>query len=150
MPVRLEKIVSAAGFAMVLLAPAGAEAQFKVCNQTLNLYNVAIGIVVAEGAVETEGWWTLAANSCVTPIKEPLGNRYYYLYASNIYGDDAVTGKTDLCVKYKQPFRNLKTDPLRPGCWLKGLIQVKFKEIDTKGYPVTSWTVFIEAQGEGE
>ena len=131
-----------------LVLAADARAELKVCNQTLNLYNVAIGTVVAEGEVETEGWWTLAANSCVTPVKSALANRYYYLYASTIHGDDAVTGKTELCIN-KQQFLIRKIDPERPACWQRGLIQVKFQEIDTK-VGSESWTVFIEAGGEGE
>ena len=137
------------GVAVALFGISGeARAELKVCNQTLNLYNVAIGTVVAEGEVETEGWWTLAANSCVSPVRTPLANRYYYLYASDIHGDDAVTGKTELCVN-KQQFLIRKIDPERPACWQRGLIQVKFQEIDTK-QGSEDWTVFIEVGGGAE
>src|SRR4051812_16727498 len=61
-----------------------AAAELKVCNQTLNLYNVAIGTVGEGGSFTTEGWWTLSANDCVSPIKDKLTSRYVYVFATSI------------------------------------------------------------------
>jgi uncharacterized membrane protein len=134
--------------AAALLVAAPAKAELKICNQTLNFYNLALGSVVAEGEVETEGWWTLPANSCVSLIREDLSNRYYYLYATGIYGDAAVTGPTKLCIN-KKAFKIERIDPVRPSCWPRGFIEAGFWEIDTGPDVPPSWIVFIEAE-EGE
>ena len=132
------------GLAVMLLAvmPAPALAEFRVCNQTLNLYNVAVGYLVEEAQVAetegwwTEGWWTLAANSCTSPIKEPLASKFFYLYGTDIYGEPAIVGTTEMCVAAKQfIIRGLED------CWVRGFEQVWFLEVDTGNAP--SWTVFI-------
>ena len=128
----------------LLAAGAGppAHAEFRVCNQTLNLYNVAIGYLVEDAQVTetegwwTEGWWTLAANSCTSPIKEPLESSYFYLYGTDIYGEPAIVGSTDMCVADKQFIITDQKD-----CWVQGYRRVGFLEVDTKNAP--SWTVFI-------
>jgi uncharacterized membrane protein len=124
--------------ALMLLAgtPAPADAEFRVCNQTLNLFNVAIGRPVGGDLFETEGWWTLAANSCTSPIKEPLESSYFYLYGTDIYGEPAIAGSTDMCVASRQFIITDQKD-----CWVRGYQQVRFLEVDTRNAP--SWTVFI-------
>ena len=129
--------------ALMLVAgtPGPASAEFRVCNQTLNLFNIAIGRPVTKDLFETdlfetEGWWTLAANSCTSPIKEPLESSYFYLYGTDIYGEPAIVGSTDMCVADKQ-----FTITDRKDCWVRGYRQVRFLEVDTKNAP--SWTVFI-------
>ena len=124
--------------ALMLLAgtPAPAHAEFRVCNQTLNLFNVAIGRPIANAQFETEGWWTLAANSCTSLIKEPLEASYLYLYGTDIYGEAAIVGSTDMCVADKQFIITDQKD-----CWVQGYRRVGFLEVDTKNAP--SWTVFI-------
>src|SRR5437667_8809818 len=138
------------GLSLLLAAPAmiaamelgarPASAEFKVCNQTLSLYNVAIGTEKA-GVFQTEGWWTLAANDCVTPIALDLGSRYVYVLATNIYGDDALTGGTTMCIDRRKHFVIAGTD----NCWLRGYEEAKFKEIDT--HSANSWTAFIRENG---
>lgn len=117
-------------------APGPANAEFRVCNQTLNLFNVAIGRPIGGDLFETEGWWTLAANSCTSPIKEPLESSYVYLYGTDIYGEPAIVGSTAMCVTDKQFSLRDQKD-----CWVQGYRQVRFLEVDTRNAP--SWTVFI-------
>jgi len=117
-------------------APHSALAQFRVCNQTLNLFNVAIGYPVEGDLFKTEGWWTLAANSCTSPIKEKLTFSYYYVYGTDIYGEPAITGSTEMCVAARQ-----FTIADRKDCWVRGFQQVPFLEVNTKN--AESWTVFI-------
>lgn len=126
------------GLALLLLAGLAlpARAEFRVCNQTLNLFNVAIGYPVAGNLFETEGWWTLAANSCTSLIKKPLESSYFYLYGTDIYGEPAIVGSTDMCVAAKQ-----FTIPDQKDCWVRGFQQVRFLEVNTKN--ATRWTVFI-------
>jgi uncharacterized membrane protein len=125
-----------------LLAVAGvlgereATAEFKVCNQTLGLYNIAIGIVKDDGP-HTEGWWTVAANDCVSPISDDLTDRFIYVLAINIYGDDAFRGDKEMCIDRHAHFQITGADD----CWLSGKEPAKFKEIDT--HSASSWTVFI-------
>lgn len=132
------------GAALMLLAGMGtpARGEFRVCNQTLNLFNISVGYLVegAQVAEEegwwTEGWWTLAANSCTSPIKKELKSKFYYLYGTDIYGEAAIVGETNLCVSAKQfVIRGIED------CWVRGFEQVRFLEVDTRS--AESWTVFI-------
>lgn len=128
-----------AGFAALAMLAAetpSAQAEFRVCNQTLNLFNVAIGYPVEGDLFRTEGWWTLAANSCTSPIKERLEFSYYYIYGTDIYGEPAIVGTTEMCVAAKQ-----FTIADRKDCWVRGFQQVPFLEVNTKN--AESWTVFI-------
>jgi uncharacterized membrane protein len=116
---------------------APAQAEFRVCNQTLSLFNLAIGYPIQDELFETEGWWTLAANSCTSLIKEPLKASYYYLYGTDIYGEPAIVGSTEMCVAAKQQF----IIPDQKDCWVRGYEQARFLEVDTRN--ASSWTVFI-------
>ena len=132
----------AAALALVACTASPAHAEFRVCNQTLNLFNVAIGYLVDEGRLDesevwrTEGWWTLAANSCTSPIKQPLHSKFFYLYGTDIYGEPAIVGSTEMCVGARQfVIRGIED------CWVRGFEEVRFLEVDTGNAP--SWTVFI-------
>ena len=143
--------------------PLSANAELRVCNQTLNLYNVAVGyfqgvhchptdpLLRSACRLQTRGWWNLPANGCVTPVKEPLDQTYYYVFALDIYGNDAITGTTPLCVNVTKGFGievpYLDVEQNTPRCWQRGYQQVKFKEIDAGG--AADWTVFVN-QGEAE
>lgn len=128
--------------------PDAARAEFKVCNQTLNLYNVAIAVKKPDltigrdntGVFYTEGWWTVPANACVQLVKEELTSRYVYLYATNIYGDDSLSGGEKLCIGSKK-FVIAHPPGVLWNCWVRGYQQAGFKEIDTGS--ARSWTVFI-------
>ncbi len=152
-------LISSAGLAGLLVLALPAHAELRVCNQTLNLYNVAVGYFAGEHCqptdplypsachLETEGWWNLPANGCVTPLKQPLDQTYYYVFALDIYGADAITGDTPLCVNVTRRF-NIQTpfdERQQPRCWQRGYQQVKFKEIDAGG--ASDWTVFVNQGG---
>jgi uncharacterized membrane protein len=125
----------------VILAAASlpALAEFKVCNQTLNLYNLALGFG-GTGEFHTEGWWTLPANACVTPIKDRLKSRYIYVYATDIYGNEALSGEWNMCVSGKK-FVIARPPGDAWNCWVRGYQQAGFKEIDTGNSQ--NWMVFI-------
>jgi uncharacterized membrane protein len=132
------------GFAAMLLglflvSASEARAELKVCNQSVTLYNVAIGRE-KDGKFSTEGWWTLPASTCVTPVKEDLDARYIYVYATTATGDSAFEGNFNMCIDNKR-FRIDKAQGQDWDCWVRGFVQVKFKEIDTEN--ASSWTVFI-------
>lgn len=113
-------------------------AEFRVCNQTLNLYNVAVGFAKGE-EFHTEGWWAVTGNSCVSIIKKPLTNRYIYLYVTNTYGSPAIDGDTLMCVD-RIKFSILGTEE----CWQRGYERVGFTEIDTRDFD--NWTVFLDGE----
>ena len=125
---------------LALVTPAKAE--LKVCNQSVALYNVAIG-AIDSGKFYTEGWWTLPANSCVTPIKKDLGVlklKYAYIYATTVAGDSAFEGTLPMCIGRKR-FKIEKVPHEPWNCWVRGFEEVKFREVDTGN--AGSWTVFI-------
>jgi uncharacterized membrane protein len=133
------------GFVIVLiLSPISrpAHAEFKVCNQTLNLLNLAIGAEIDQ-QFGTEGWWTVPANSCVSPIKEDLLNlrlKYVYVYAMSVTGEDVLRGDWAMCIKPGR-FTYKKLPSADWDCWVKGYQQARFVEVDTGN--ARNWTVFI-------
>ncbi len=127
---------------LLVLFSGPAKAEFKICNQTVAVYNVAIG-AEKDRKFSTEGWWILPANNCISPLKEDLDVlrlRYIYVYATTIAGDTVFAGNSEMCVDSKR----FKIDkiPSQPwNCWVRGLQFAKFKEIDTGN--AKSWTLFI-------
>lgn len=127
--------------AMLLFAPAG-HAEFKVCNQSVEVYNLAIGAEI-NGQFHTEGWWVMPANTCVIPIKEELDQlklRYVYIYAQTATGESAFKGGWDMCVDTKRfKIDRIAGEPWN--CWVRGYEEVKFLEVDTGD--TQSWTLYV-------
>jgi len=117
-------------------------AEFKVCNQTIGLYNVAIGAEI-DGRFHTEGWWALPANSCVIPLKEDLDQlklRYVYVHVESVTSESAIEGNWDMCVDTKRfKIERIAGEPWN--CWVRGFVQAKFLEVDTGN--AKSWTIFV-------
>ncbi|MBP0616741.1 DUF1036 domain-containing protein [Jiella mangrovi] len=122
-------------FALALLAGRGAQAQFVVCNQTLDVVNVAIGSDGGSGFT-TEGWWIVGANRCATTLRDELEARYVYVYANDVFGRSVLYGSTPMCVGQKG-FRIVGTD----ACYQRGYRPAKFLEVDTRA--VSRWTLFL-------
>ncbi len=110
-------------------------AEFYVCNQTLDVVNVAIG-QDASGTFQTEGWWTIGSNQCATVIREALTNRYIYVFATDVFGQALLEGTQKMCVSDKK-FSRESTQ----SCWQRGLREVSFFEVDTEA--VERWTLFL-------
>ena len=87
--------VCLAGF--ILATPDRAQANFQVCNQTLDVINVAIGAYDID-EWETAGWWTIGPNQCANVIEETLTSRYVYIYARDVFNASMVSGTTTMCV----------------------------------------------------
>lgn len=120
---------------MLLLFPTRAEAEFTVCNQTLDVVNLAVGQEV-EGAFQTDGWWTIGANQCVNVIREELTNRFVYVYATDVFGNAILAGTTDMCVERRRfTIRGIEE------CWLRGHMAARFQEVDTQAQ--VRWTFFL-------
>lgn len=128
---------AAAAVALVMTSPLRAE--FTVCNQTLDVINLAMGQDV-DDTIQTEGWWTIGANRCAVVIKEELTTRYIYIYATDVFGQSMLEGDADMCIADKR-FVIRGTDL----CWQRGRKSARFLEVDTKD--TVRWTLFVR-QGQ--
>jgi uncharacterized membrane protein len=122
-------------FAMLAILSTPARADFRVCNKTHALINIAVGTDAGE-VFKTEGWWVATPGSCATPIRGPLKSRYVYLYATDIDGVDLLPGATTMCID-RGKFVAYGVD----NCWRRGLQAVTFAEIDT--LDSSDWTTFL-------
>lgn len=127
-----------AASACLIGATFGAAADFRVCNQTKYLMNVAVGYD-GQSEFQTEGWWSVTSSSCVSPIKGVLKDRFVYLYATDIDANDITGGTVPMCIE-RRKFLIVGT----ADCWRRGFEAVKFAEIDTLSSQ--NWTVLL---GEG-
>ena len=135
MPVR--RLCTTPLVTMVLLGLSAlpARAEFIVCNQTLDVVNVAIG-QQADTAFRTEGWWTIGSNQCATTIRGDLKYRYVYVYADDVFGQPILDGTTPMCIGTKR----FVIDGSE-ACWQRGYIEANFLEVDTQ--QVQRWTLFL-------
>ena len=124
------------GGALLSILTAGkAHAEFTVCNQTLDVVNLAVGQKV-DNADQTDGWWTIGANQCVNVIREELTNRYIYIYATDVFGHAILNGSIDMCIDRRR-FSIRGIDE----CWQRGHIAARFVEVDT--LEQVRWTYFL-------
>jgi uncharacterized membrane protein len=130
-----------ASIALFLLAAlrVPAVADFRVCNETRSLINLAVGTNTGAD-FRTEGWWTVTPGSCATPVRGPLTGRYVYLYATDITGADVLKGAVSMCID-RGKFKVFGIE----NCWRRGLQAVTFAEIDTRDSP--DWTTFLTEPG---
>lgn len=135
----------ALGLALMLLGTVAARAEFTVCNQTLDVVNLAVGQEVreqteAEAFWQTEGWWTVGANQCVNVIRDVLVNQFIYIYATDVFGQPLLSGSTSMCVGTRRfVIRGDKE------CWASGHQAVPFFEVDTQ--KTERWTLFLSTRG---
>lgn len=126
---------AACGLTLLFAAASPVRAEFSVCNQTLDVVNVAIGQQKPEAFV-TEGWWTIGSNQCAEVIKDELVNRYIYVYANDVFGQPILRGTETMCIAPKRfSIKGVES------CWLHGYIEARFLEVDTQA--VERWTLFL-------
>ena len=133
--VRRKMLWLAATLCLTLGKPA--MAQLMVCNQSLDVLNVALGFEET-GEFQTEGWWSIGANRCSSVVRQSLTGRYYYLYAEDVFGQPVLSGAVPACVDAKR-FKISGTS----GCWVRGLREAPFAEVDTQSQ--SRWTVFLKS-----
>jgi uncharacterized membrane protein len=123
--------------AALVLFEAGepAFAEFAVCNQTLDIANVAIA-ESSSGALKSSGWWVIAPNRCANVVEGVLKSRYVYIHAVDGRGRALLDGKAEFCTDLKQ-----FAIEGQEKCWLRGFTSANFTEIDTKD--AQSWTLFL-------
>ncbi|WP_192359214.1 DUF1036 domain-containing protein [Mesorhizobium mediterraneum] len=132
---RIRLTVMSGATLLALLSSNEARAEFTVCNQTLDVVNLAVGQKV-DNADQTDGWWTIGANQCVNVIREELTNRYIYIYATDVFGHATLTGSTEMCIDRRR-FSIRGIDE----CWQRGHIAARFLEVDT--LEQARWTFFL-------
>jgi uncharacterized membrane protein len=125
----------------IACAPFAARAEFAVCNQTLDIANVAIA-ESSSGTLKSSGWWVIAPNRCANVVEGILKSRYVYVHAVDGRGRVLLDGKDELCTDLKQ-FAIDGQDK----CWLRGFTSAKFSEVDTKD--AQGWTLFLRETPNG-
>jgi uncharacterized membrane protein len=114
--------------AAVLAAPP-AHAAFNICNKSALAARVALGRF--DGTQWTsQGWWTVAPQTCARLLNGPLQARYYYLYASDGAGG-TWEGKTHFCTAPDTKFLVAG----RKDCASRGFDRRGFFEVDTGKSP---------------
>lgn len=144
----LRRYALGAAVLLALLAPGAARAEFTVCNQTLDVVNLAVAHDVGDAAaqdgvwtMQIEGWWTIGANQCVNVIREELENRYVYIYATDVFGQPIYSGTDEMCVEPRRfVIRGIRD------CWQRGYMVAKFAEVDTQEQE--RWTLFLSGSGQ--
>lgn len=122
------------------LAALPAQAEFAVCNQSLDVVNVAVG-QDAGADFRTEGWWTIGPNQCANVIKDELTSRYIYVYAMDVFGQPILDGSTEMCIAEGR----FVIDGIED-CWQRGHIAAPFFEVDTQA--TVRWTLFLSPPQE--
>jgi uncharacterized membrane protein len=112
-----------------------AQARFSVCNQTLDVVNVATGIYEIDSFV-TSGWWTIGPNQCADVIERQLEARYVYVFAQDVFGRVVLSGSTPMCVAPDRFEIRGETD-----CLVRGYLDARFHEVDT--LQTERWQLFL-------
>lgn len=128
---------------LTLAAPLPALADLKLCNDTASRVGVAIGYRDKDGEPATEGWWTIASQTCEVLLRGRLPSRLIYVRAIDYDQGGGWTGDTQLCTR-KGPFaiRGVRD------CAGNGFQSEGFMEVDTGGSK--QWTIRLsdpEKQG---
>lgn len=114
-----------------------AHANFQVCNQTLDVINVAVGSYDVD-AWETRGWWTVGPNQCAEVIGEELSSRFVYVYARDVFNQSMLEGSTSMCIKPDAFILRGRED-----CLVNGHLTADFFEVDTRR--AERWTFYLHA-----
>lgn len=124
-------------FAVALLAmpalSAPARADLKLCNTTPSRIGVAIGYQDTKGFT-TEGWWTIASQSCETLLKGKLARRFYYIHAVDYDRGGEWSGDNFMCIDEKSFIIRDEGE-----CKARGFKRSGFYEVDTGDQ--RHWTV---------
>lgn len=116
--------------------PGAARAELQLCNQSFEVLNVALAAPDQGDGVTTRGWWRVAPNQCATLWREVLQSRYYYVFATDVFGNEVLSGSIPMCVAPRRFEIAGQQD-----CLLRGYLNARFAEVDTEAQP--SWTVFV-------
>lgn len=130
--------------AVLLLSPIGfmvepALADLRVCNQTRNPVNIALGYR-AERGWQSEGWWLAGPNDCAIVYQGDLNARFYYLFAVDDVGGGAWDGGVFMCTR-DETFTIFGVED----CLARGYERTGFFEVDTRNQ--SEWTLQLTEKG---
>ena len=127
--------------AALTLDPATGWADLKLCNTTTSRIGVAIGYRDPSGW-STEGWWTLAAQTCETLYKGALATRYWYVHAIDYDRGGEWAGQSFMCTTDKSfTIKGVQE------CVERGYKRTGFFEVDTQD--AQDWTIRLTDPSEG-
>ena len=141
---RFAAMAMTAGSVFLVAAGSAALADMSVCNQTLDVINIAVaedGDRATPDGFVSKGWWSIGPNQCAKVIHHPLDpSKRVYIHAEDALGQVMVSGDKQLCT------RAVKFD-IEGGqdCWSRGLITAGFQRVDTGD--AVNWTLFIPGDG---
>jgi len=144
-PAQRASIVAALVGLMALSAPRPAFADLKLCNDTASRIGVAIGYIDKTGEPSSEGWWTIASQTCEVLLRGGIPSRLVYVRAIDYDRGGGWSGSTKLCTQ-KGAFA---ITGIRD-CATHGYESEGFMEVDTGGSK--QWTIRLsdpEKQGDG-
>lgn len=122
-----------------------ARADLKLCNDTASRVGVAIGYHDTTGEPASEGWWTIASQTCEVLLRGGIPGRLIYVRAVDYDQGGGWTGGTKLCTqKGRFAIRGIRD------CATHGYQSEGFMEVDTGGSK--QWTIRLadpEKQGDG-
>ena len=127
----LRAAFAATAILLVLVAPAAAD--LRVCNATTGRIGIAIGYQSGNGWA-TEGWWTIAGETCETLLKGRLSSRFYYVHAVDYDRGGEWAGPTIMCTDDKAFVIQGNAD-----CEGRGHKKAGFMEVDTNDS--RDWTI---------
>ena len=131
----------AAAFVALALNSGPAQADLKLCNTTTSRIGVAIGYRDPNDWT-TEGWWTLAAQTCETLFKGALSSRYWYVHAIDYDRGGEWAGQSFMCTTDKSfTIRGVQD------CQARGHKRTGFFEVDTQ--EACDWTIRLTDPSEG-
>lgn len=128
-----------------LMMPSTALADLKMCNDTASRIGVAVGYQDALGEPASEGWWTIASQTCEVLLRGELPSRLIYVRAVDYDQGGGWTGTAQLCTKSTAfAIRGIRD------CSAHGFQSEGFMEVDTGGSK--QWTIRLtetDKQGGG-
>jgi uncharacterized membrane protein len=137
-PSQLPSIIRSSLILVLLIAPslllsAPARADLRVCNQTRNPINIALGYRAQSGWL-SEGWWLAGPNECASVFLGDLNSRFYYLFAADDVGGGAWDGNVFMCTR-DEAFTISGVED----CLARSYERTGFFEVDTQNR--SEWTV---------
>lgn len=142
-PISLHNLLKASLVFLALLAPVFAFTQpaladLRVCNQTNNPVNIALGYR-AERGWQSEGWWLAGPDDCAIVFQGDLNARFYYLFAADDVGGGAWDGNVFMCTR-DATFTIFGVED----CLARGYERTGFFEVDTQNR--SDWTLQLTEQ----
>lgn len=117
----------------MVVMPASARADLRVCNTTQNTVSIAFGYR-AQSGWQSEGWWVAAPEACATVYQGDLTGRYYYIFAADDIAGGIWDGSVFMCTQ-DASFTIFGVED----CLARGYERTGFFEIDTESR--TDWTL---------